>query len=80
MHVSKFVTCLLMCKVLLQGARRTAINITGQTNHCPYYKAKYIACEMMTAASSIFGGGQNNWLVQQGYKVQTDAKTRREIM
>lgn len=69
-----------MGKVLFQGARGTATNLTGQTNHCPYYKAKYKACEMMTVASSIFGGGQNNWLVQQGYKVQTDAKARREIM
>lgn len=69
-----------MCKVLFQGARTTAINKTGQINLCPYYKAKYITHEMMTVASSIFGGGQNNWLVQQGYKVQANAKTRREVM
>lgn len=35
---------------------------------------------MMAAVSSIFGGGHNKWLAQQGYKVRTDAKTRMEIM
>lgn len=69
-----------MGKVLFQGPRGRATNVTGQTNHCPYYKAKCKAREMMTVASSIFGGGQNNWLVQRGYKAQTDAKARREIM
>jgi hypothetical protein len=69
-----------MCKVLFQDVRGTAINITGKTNHCPYYEAKYPACSLMTVASSIFGGGQSNWLVQEGCKVQTDAKTQVEIM
>lgn len=32
-----------MCKLLFQGAKGTAINTIGKTNHCPYYKAKYIA-------------------------------------